>query len=176
MNWRARGLSERDSQGHQQGLVNASLLDHWLAWQPRQTGMHEPGYFPSLSLAPSPSLSGPAISLEWVLVFAIWTEALYRDQFNTVPATGLVGKEASGAFQGKFIDPREEVEKVGNSLFGVLYDSFEGWYLSSKESSLEKRSWERNQYRVRTWRKPSPEEGTCILPQSLVWFPGQSVQ
>lgn len=76
VNWMLRGLSERQRQSHQQGPACASLLDHWLARQPRQTGMHGARTLPLLRPGTQPkSLSGEAISPQWVLVFAIQTEA-----------------------------------------------------------------------------------------------------
>lgn len=38
------------------------------------------------------------------------------------------------------------MEREGSSFYIVLYDSGEGWYLSSRNSSLEKGSWERNDF------------------------------
>lgn len=60
----------------------------------------------------------------------------------------MVGKEAQGSFQGKFIGPKEEVGREGNSFCVELYGSVEGWYLSRKETGLEgkKKSWERNDF------------------------------
>ena len=55
VNWKARGLSERDRQSHQQGCACASPPDHWLAWQAKQTEARKWGHF--LSALPAPSLS-----------------------------------------------------------------------------------------------------------------------
>ena len=49
----------------------------------------------------------------------------------------MVGKEAPGTFQGRFIGPKEEVGREGNSFCVELYGSVEGWYLSRKETGLE---------------------------------------
>lgn len=38
------------------------------------------------------------------------------------------------------------MEREGSSFYVVLYDSVEGWYLSSRDSSLEKGSWERSDF------------------------------
>ena len=71
--------------------------------------MHQSGYFSLFSLAWDGSvkglgvgvgtqpkaLSGLAIGLQWVVVFAIRTEGSCSDQFKTVLPIGFVGKEHS---------------------------------------------------------------------------------
>lgn len=38
------------------------------------------------------------------------------------------------------------MEREGSSFYVVLCDSVEGWYLSSRDRSLEKGSWKRNDF------------------------------